>query len=116
MYTNLGQVRYLSTLKEADVVLGNSSSGIIEAPFLKTPTVNIGDRQKGRVRAASIIDVPEERGDIVDGINEALSEEFQEISRETNSLYGDGEAAPKIRNVLRSHPLDRILKKEFYDL
>jgi UDP-N-acetylglucosamine 2-epimerase (non-hydrolysing)/GDP/UDP-N,N'-diacetylbacillosamine 2-epimerase (hydrolysing) len=79
-FSSLGQLRYLSLVQAAQLVIGNSSSGIIEAPALGTPTVNIGDRQAGRLRAPSVIDVPNDEGAIRDAIDTALSPEFQQLA------------------------------------
>lgn len=117
-FTNLGQLLYLSALKHVDVVIGNSSSGIVEAPSFKTPTVNIGDRQRGRLRAQSVIDCDETAESIVDAINKALSPDFQKLLPDISSPYGDGKGktALRIKNVLKSTDLNNILLKKFYDL
>jgi len=114
--TSLGQLRYLSAMALADVVIGNSSSGIIEAPALRRPTVNVGPRQRGRLRAPSIIDTDERAEDIAAGIQRALSPAFLSALPAGWSVYGDGTACRRIAEVLASVPLDRILMKRFYDL
>ena len=116
VYTSLGQLRYLSALKHVDVVIGNSSSGIIEAPAFKKPTVNIGDRQRGRLRAASVIDCNEDSQSIVVAIKKALSPMFQETLKTVKSLYGYGDASRKMKEYLKKVDLRNILKKKFYDL
>lgn len=113
---NLGQVRYLSLLCEADVVLGNSSSGILEAPTARTPTINIGDRQRGRLKAPSVIDCDESTDAISAAIERALSPGFQEIAAAGKTLFGEGGASRRIKQVLKETPLDGILLKRFYDL
>ncbi|MCL6598711.1 MAG: UDP-N-acetylglucosamine 2-epimerase (hydrolyzing) [Alicyclobacillus macrosporangiidus] len=113
---SLGQQRYLSALKLADVVIGNSSSGIIEAPFLGTPTVNIGDRQAGRLRARSVIDCPGERAIIVEAIRKALTPEFQALAANVETPYGKGDASSKIKELLKTVPLDGVVAKKFFDL
>ncbi len=113
--TSLGQLRYLSVLKHVDVMVGNSSSGIIEAPALHVPVVNIGDRQKGRVRAESAIDCAPRRADIRTAINTALSADFQP-RRYSPNPYGEGGASDAILQILADFNLDGILKKEFHDL
>lgn len=113
-FASLGQRYYLSLMGEADAVIGNSSSGLIEAPALKKPTVNIGDRQQGRLKASSVIDVAGSREDIVRGIRGALSEEFRRALPGTVSLYGAGNASEKIRQILKQ-PLPEI-KKRFFDI
>jgi UDP-hydrolysing UDP-N-acetyl-D-glucosamine 2-epimerase len=115
-FTSLGQLRYLSMLKLADVVIGNSSSGIIEAPVLRTPTVNIGDRQRGRLRAASVIDCSTDSDAITTAIQHALSPEFQATLAHMTHPYGDGGTAAKIVNELKAVDLHGLLLKRFYDL
>ena len=115
-YASLGQLRYLSCLKLIDGVVGNSSSGLIEAPSLGKGTVNIGDRQRGRLKATSVIDCPPERDAILAAIQTLYSAEFlRQVSCVVNP-YGQGGAAEKIVQVLQRHPLDGILKKSFHDL
>jgi len=115
-FTNLGQVKYLSLMSEADIVIGNSSSGIIEAPAVGTPTVNIGLRQQGRLKAQSIIDCDESSESITYAIKKALSPEFQELVDRRNSLFGQGGASEQIKRVLRTTTLEGILIKRFNDL
>jgi UDP-N-acetylglucosamine 2-epimerase (non-hydrolysing)/GDP/UDP-N,N'-diacetylbacillosamine 2-epimerase (hydrolysing) len=114
--TSLGRVGWLSLLKEADCVIGNSSSGILEAPASGTPAVNIGDRQRGRLRSPSVIDCAETTDEIIVAIRRALSAEFQEIAARRESPFGDGQVAQRIREILVSTPLDTLLTKEFFDL
>lgn len=114
--TSLGQVRYLSLLQHADCVVGNSSSGILEAPSSGTPTVNIGDRQRGRLRAPSVIDCGEDAASVTAAIRQALAPEMQAVAARRESPFGTGEAATRIRDVLLSTPLDGILMKRFHDL
>jgi len=116
VFTSLGQVRYLSLLNLVDVVIGNSSSGIIEAPYFRKPTVNIGDRQKGRVMGPTVISCGNETAQIVRAIELALSENFKDRIRNAPMLYGDGNAAARIVKVLRETDLKGMLKKTFYDL
>jgi GDP/UDP-N,N'-diacetylbacillosamine 2-epimerase (hydrolysing) len=115
---SLGVRRYLSALKYASMMIGNSSSGITEGPALKIPTINIGDRQKGRIMAESIICCRSEKDAIVGAIQRASTQEFQNISKYVISPYGDGTTSSKIMEIIR----DRLennkikLKKEFYDV
>lgn len=115
---SLGMLRYLSAVRGSCLVLGNSSSGIIEAPALHVPTVNIGDRQKGRMRAQSVIDCPPEREAIRRAMARATSPEFQEMAKHTNSPFGDGHTSEKIvaelLRYLRSGAQNKA--KSFYDL
>lgn len=113
---SLGQRNYLSLMRIADVVIGNSSSGIIEAPPLKVPTVNIGARQDGRLRASSILDCPERADAIVAAIRRALSPEFREGLERTVSLYGDCDASKTICEILAAAKLPITLAKKFHDV
>lgn len=113
---SMGQQRYLSTMRLASVVVGNSSSGIIEAPALGVPTVNIGDRQKGRLRASSIIDCAANTQSIINAINKALDPENREKACNVQLAYGSGEASSRIVEVLITHPLENILMKKFFDI
>jgi UDP-N-acetylglucosamine 2-epimerase (non-hydrolysing)/GDP/UDP-N,N'-diacetylbacillosamine 2-epimerase (hydrolysing) len=113
---SLGQERYLSAMSHADAVIGNSSSAIIEAPALKVPSVNIGNRQRGRIRSASVIDADGSKRSIVDAIEKARSSEFCALARASESLFGNGYASEKIVRMLAEYPLDGILMKRFWDL
>jgi GDP/UDP-N,N'-diacetylbacillosamine 2-epimerase (hydrolysing) len=115
-FTSLGQLRYLSALQFMDVVVGNSSSGLIEVPSFKTPTINIGDRQRGRIRAASVIDCGPELAEIKNAIDKALSSSFRESLKQVENPYGSKNASEDIIGVIKSTPLDNLLKKEFYDI
>jgi UDP-hydrolysing UDP-N-acetyl-D-glucosamine 2-epimerase len=114
-YASLGQLRYLSAMAIADGVVGNSSSGLIEAPALGVGTVNIGDRQDGRLRAASIIDCAPQREAIDAALRRLFSDEFRETLGSENP-YGKGGAAEAIVSVLRDHPLAGLVKKRFHDI
>ncbi|AWK90248.1 UDP-N-acetylglucosamine 2-epimerase [Azospirillum thermophilum] len=113
---SLGQRRYLSAMYHADVVIGNSSSGLIEAPVVGRPTVNLGDRQKGRLRAPSVIDCTEEAGAIAAAVERALGPEMRAVSARRESPYGRGGAAARIAGILARFPLDGLLHKSFHDL
>lgn len=115
---SLGQRRYLSLLKNAFCMVGNSSSGIIEAPSFKLPVVNIGSRQKGRIRAANVIDVEScEKEAVLMAINKGASQGFKKSLKGLKNPYGDGSASGKIVEVLRKINLgEKLLKKEFYEL
>lgn len=117
VYASLGVRRYLSLMKHAELVLGNSSSGIIEAPALHVPTVNIGARQRGRLQSESIINCGESDVEIVQGIERAMSHEHREKCRHITSPYGDGHAASRIaKKVVEVLRGDIDLKKKFFDL
>ena len=115
---SLGMRRYLSAVKHAAVVIGNSSSGIIEVPSLGVPTVNIGDRQRGRMQADSVINCPCERSAIETAVKKAVSEELRGTLTQVVNPYGDGHTSEKIaaviERVLTRGKID--LKKPFYDI
>lgn len=115
-FVSLGQLRYLSALKHVDACIGNSSSGIIEAPSFNIGTINIGDRQKGRVRTESIIDCDSNMEAIVKSFEKLYSSEFQVKIGGVKSIYGDGTASEKIVKQLKQVDLSGIIKKSFYDL
>ncbi len=117
VYPSLGVFRYLSLMKNASLVLGNSSSGLYEAPAMHIPTVNIGDRQKGRLRCASVIDCPPDKESILKAFDKALSADFAKVCRDVVSPFGDGHAAEKIAKISIDTVKKGIdLKKRFYDL
>jgi GDP/UDP-N,N'-diacetylbacillosamine 2-epimerase (hydrolysing) len=115
-FTSLGQIRYLSCMHHVDGVVGNSSSGLIEAPSLGKGTLNIGDRQRGRLKADSVIDCVPERTAITTALGRLLSPDFQAMSRAVRNPYGDGGASERIVSTLVTTSLEGILKKRFYDL
>lgn len=115
-FTSLGNLNYLSLLRASDVVVGNSSSGIIEAPSLGVPTVDIGDRQKGRIRAPSVLHAESDAASIRAAIQEALSIEHRLKSARCENPYGDGWAAERIILPLISFSLDGAMAKPFYDV
>lgn len=115
-YPSLGQLRYLSCIAECDGVIGNSSSGIIEVPSLHKATINIGDRQRGRLQAASVINCAPVREEISDAIAHMDSLEFRAVLAAVQNPYGDGGASARVCSVIRSFPLEGILKKRFFDL
>jgi len=117
-FTSLGMLRYLSCLKYASMVIGNSSSGIVEAPSFGIPTINIGDRQKGRLQSSSVYNCKPTIEDIERAIFEVDSKSFREKARETQNPYGSGDTSDHIVDIIRQNlTSDRIeLKKKFYDL
>lgn len=115
-YTSLGQLRYLSLMREVDAVVGNSSSGLAEAPSFHIGTINIGDRQRGRLKADSVIDCLPDRAAIAQALTQLYSESFQASLAKVRNPYGEGGAAEHILRVLSDYPLDDILKKSFHDL
>lgn len=115
-FTSLGQTLYLSAVKNADVVIGNSSSGLVEAPALKKATVNIGERQKGRLKASSVIDCDESEEQITAAIHKALSPDFRASLCKVISPYGEGNASQRIKEHLKNADLDQVMLKRFYNL
>ncbi|MDD5156446.1 UDP-N-acetylglucosamine 2-epimerase [Sulfurimonas sp.] len=115
-FTSLGQLRYLSALQYVDAVVGNSSSGLAEAPSFKIGTINIGDRQKGRIKADSVIDCEPIKSSILQTFEKLYSKEFQDILTAVKNPYGDGCASKKIIEEIKKVDLNNILKKSFYDL
>lgn len=116
---SLGQKRYFSAVKYVDIVLGNSSSGIIEIPFLGKPTINIGNRQKGRLRSRAVLDCPGISKEIVASIQLSLSQEFQDklIMEKEKTVYGKGETVKEIIDILKIPFLkDQLIQKRFYDI
>lgn len=115
-YASLGQHRYLSCLRHVDGVVGNSSSGLTEAPSFQKGTVNIGDRQRGRIRADSVVDCAPERSAIVAALESLYSPEFQARVAKTRNPYGDGGASERVVETIVNMTLDGILKKKFFDM
>lgn len=113
---SLGYLRYLSAMKLCTAVVGNSSSGILEAPAFKIPTINIGDRQKGRIRAESIVDCIPTQTSITMAFQKALSKEFLNNLHEMRNLYENSETSTRIKEIIKSINLSSIIKKEFYDI
>lgn len=116
-FTSLGQLRYLSALKHIDIVVGNSSSGLIEVPSFKKATINIGDRQKGRIKASSVIDCKPRKDDILESIHKVYTDtNFITTLQIQKNPYGDGGTSKKILDTIKTQKLNNILKKEFYDI
>ena len=115
-FASLGQLRYLSALQYIDAVVGNSSSGLLEAPSFKIATINIGDRQKGRIKAISVIDCEPKKEEISKAFEEIYSKEFQEKLKSVENPYGENSPSKQIVEVLKNVNLANILKKSFYDL
>ncbi len=115
-FNTLGQLRYLSTLKHVNLVLGNSSSGLSEAPLLGTPTVNVGERQRGRLRAPSVLDCPEKAEEIAWAIRQALSDDFVMRAEQYAQRFCSSDVSARIKEQLKATNLDRLMSKKFYDL
>lgn len=116
VFTSLGQLRYLSCINHVDGVVGNSSSGLAEVPSFKKGTINIGDRQRGRIKAESVIDCEPTTESISNAIKKLYSTDFQETLKTVVNPYGTGGASEAIVKILEDISLDNILKKKFYDL
>lgn len=116
VYTSLGQLRYLSCVALVDGVVGNSSSGLTEVPTFKKGTVNIGERQRGRLEARSVINCEPSRQGIGAAIERLYSTEFQRTLAHTSNPYGDGGASERVLAVLRDCSLDGLIRKAFFDL
>lgn len=114
-FISLGQRRYFSLMRLVDGVIGNSSSGIAEAPFFKVGTINIGDRQKGRIRTQSIIDCSPSKEGIIEALKTLYSQEFIKKLQSVDNSYGDGNAASRIKVILKNYNSPINLKKPFYD-
>lgn len=117
-FESLGMLRYLSALKYAQMVIGNSSSGLIEVPSFHIPTINIGDRQKGRIQGETVINCAPEKDAILKAIDQANAPDFRKSIQDAVNLYGDGKSSGKIIEVITDFLMnDRIdLKKKFYDI
>lgn len=115
-FVSLGNLRYLSLLKHANIVIGNSSSGLIEAPSFKTATINIGDRQKNRISSSSVIDVSPQRKLIRRAIDKCYSAAFFKTLSESSNPYDHGSASKVIVRTLKKVKLENLIKKNFYDL
>ncbi len=118
VFTSMGQLRYLSSLKYVDAVIGNSSSGIIEAPSFEVPTINIGDRQKGRIQASSVINCRPEKEEILEAFKTIFSREFKNILKDVKNPYGEGNVSERIIKIIKKHLFNELIdiKKTFYDI
>jgi GDP/UDP-N,N'-diacetylbacillosamine 2-epimerase (hydrolysing) len=117
LFFNLGQLRYYSLLAQADLMVGNSSSGIWESPAVRLPAVNVGERQQGRMCAANVINVPAEPGVIYQAICKGLDPTFRASLHDLENPYGDSHAVPRIINTLKQVELGpRILQKRFQSM
>jgi GDP/UDP-N,N'-diacetylbacillosamine 2-epimerase (hydrolysing) len=110
-------IKYLSALKYCSMVIGNSSSGLLEAPSFGIPTINIGDRQKGRMQAISVVNCEPTQEEISRAIEIALSDSFARKAEKAVNPYGSGDTSDKVINVVKEYVLNEKinLKKKFYD-
>jgi GDP/UDP-N,N'-diacetylbacillosamine 2-epimerase (hydrolysing) len=116
-FTSLGNLRYLSALQHVDLVIGNSSSGLIEVPSFKKPTINIGDRQRGRVCGLSVINCKPTKKEIIESINHGLSESFRKKLKKSINPYGNKNSSIEIVKILKKIAVtENLIKKRFYNL
>ncbi len=115
-FISLGQHRYLSCIAHVDGVVGNSSSGLLEVPSFKKGTINIGDRQRGRLQASSVINSSPTRQSIISAIKKLYSIDFQASLKDVRNPYGEGGASERVVDIIKNHMLDDMVKKSFYDL
>ena len=115
---SLGMKRYLSALKYAEFVIGNSSSGLVEVPSFHIPTINIGDRQRGRIFGDTVINCEPDKNSIENAIKKALNQEFREKIRNSKNPYGDGRTSEKIMKIVKNFFMNNKIdiKKKFYDI
>ncbi|MGO0305857.1 UDP-N-acetylglucosamine 2-epimerase [Endozoicomonas acroporae] len=113
---SLGQLRYLSAMKFCDAVIGNSSSGLIETPTFGTPTLNIGDRQKGRIFGNTVINCGDSENEIESGMKKIMNPDFRQECKKSHNPYGKGDSSEKILETIINHPLENLIKKTFFDL
>jgi GDP/UDP-N,N'-diacetylbacillosamine 2-epimerase (hydrolysing) len=116
VYPSLGQLRYLSCMTYCDGVIGNSSSGLLEAPTLRKGTINIGERQRGRLQATSIINCPADRIAITEALQKLFSVAFQATLPSAINPYGDGGASARICSIIKGLSFADLQTKPFYDL
>ena len=115
-FRSLGQLRYLSSIAHVDGVVGNSSSGLAEVPSFKKGTINIGDRQRGRLQAASVINCEPTRKSILAAVEQLYSTEFQNELTKVKNPYGEGGASKKVVEAIKNYPFNGMVKKSFHDL
>lgn len=115
-FKSLGVKRYLSVMRQVGAVVGNSSSGIVEAPSFGIPTLNIGERQKGRLQADSIVNCGPDKVSVLEGLRKVISPEMQMKAKHTKNPYEQPDSAKKIFDVISVYPLDKLNQKHFYDL
>ena len=115
-FKSMGQLRYISLLKYTSVVIGNSSSGVIETPYFKVPTVNIGDREEGRIKTKNIIDCKPLEKQITISIQKALSDKFKDSLKEMKNPLYQNNTSKKILKILKTLPNDKSTKKDFFDI
>lgn len=116
LFTSLGTLRYLSIMKHATAIVGNSSSGIVEAPSILTATINIGNRQRGRIQSKSILNCKAKKEEIVKALHRVRSEEFTTNLNTVDNPYGNGTTSIQIVKILKSLSAEMLNQKTFYDI
>ena len=116
LFKNLGQLSFYSCCKHFDLILGNSSSGLLEMPSFKKATINIGNRQDGRVKAKTVISVNGNKSKIYKAIKFAYSNNFKKIARSTLNPYDNGNTSEKIIDIIKKRIPINILNKSFFDI
>lgn len=114
-FESLGQVNYFSFLRQVDAIIGNSSSGILEMPYLQKATVNLGSRQMGRLHSKSIINVEINKRDILKSFKKIYSKGFKKSIKKSKKFYGDGRASVQIVKILKNIKLKNLFQKKFFD-
>lgn len=115
-FISLGQTKYLSALKYVDALVGNSSSGLLEAPSFKIGTINIGNRQNGRIKAGSVIDCKPKRKLLINAFNQLYSKKFKKSLKVVKNPYDNGNSSKKIIKIIKKVNLNNIIKKNFFDI
>ena len=115
-YKSLGVLRYLSVMKQVVAVVGNSSSGLLEVPSFGIPTLNIGDRQNGRIAAESVYNCASDTESVLSGLDKVLSKEFRELAYVVRNPYEKANTAEEIFEVISTYPLERLNQKKFYNI
>ena len=115
-FSSMGDLNYLSVLKYVDCIIGNSSSGLIEAPSFKTPTINLGDRQEGRLKSQSVLDSKPKRNSIIKCIKKIYSKEFKRNLKKSKNLHESKNASEKIFKIIKNIAIPSSVKKTFYNI
>lgn len=115
-FKSLGLKRYLSVILRIGAVIGNSSSGILEVPSFGIPTLNIGERQKGRIAGDSVVNCGNDKVSIVNGLKKVLSKEMSEMAQKAQNPYEKADTAQHIFEIIKNYPLDNLIQKKFYDI
>lgn len=116
VYKSLGVKKYLSVMRQVAAVVGNSSSGLVEVPSFGIPTLNIGDRQKGRMAADSVYNCETDKTSIVNGLNTIMSSEFKKNAAKTLNPYDKEGTAQSIFDIISTYPIDELKQKHFFDI